>query len=526
MSWDIFSKSKIQYFLQKLKDKFVQKETGKGLSTNDYTTTDKNKVSKIDTTTTSISGNPISISGLKANQLAVNPIITLEPIQAGSGTPSPSNIRAISGYDKIEVLSCGKNIMPSFIDAIKSANSTITWNGNSFTANGTTVTLLDNGDNILSGVKLHGTCSSQFYFYLSRPGYNDMKDILKTGFSYTVSPASIQLSDNQTQSLVGTFTIPTTWNLSNCYVYFFVSAGQHENEIIYPMLRDTSASGTFEPYHKTTDLSESLGQTVYGLEHTVRTGKARSYLKALDMANMDWQYSSGLGLFYCYVSDIAQSNPLWCSCYNPITDVISEDYTISSRYGYYVENSAIILKDTRYTDATSLKSALTGQTVVYTVAPFFETTIQLTPHEIALSQGYNYISTNGTNISLAYHNGEMASLADVSQLGETLNALEDKVSANGAGTQVNLMTYNTSTNKYVCPSDGYITLSNAGASVGDYIIISVYGANDNAICGLRCDTPIASMITVQNLFVKRGMKCYVRATSSTGSFTALFTPLA
>ena len=120
----------------------------------------------------------------------------------------------------------------------------------------------------------------------------------------------------------------------------------------------------------------------------------------------------------------------------------------------------------------------------------------------------------------------MASLSDVSQLGETVNELGDKVSANDAGTQVNLMTYNTSTNKYVCPSDGYISLSNAGASVGDYIIMSVYGANDNTICGLRCDTPVASMVTTQSLFVKRGMKCYVRATSSTGSFAALFTPLA
>ena len=107
--------------------------------------------------------------------------------------------------------------------------------------------------------------------------------------------------------------------------------------------------------------------------------------------------------------------------------------------------------------------------------------------------------------------------------GKTQYYFEDD--KNGAGTQVNLMTYNTSTNKYVCPSDGYISLSNAGASVGDYIIMSVYGANDNLICGLRCDTSVASIVTVQNLFVKRGMKCYVRATSSTGSFTALFTPL-
>lgn len=66
---------------------------------------------RLDTTTTSASGNPISITGLKSNQLAVNPVITFEPIQAGSGDPSPSNVRAISGYDKIEVLSCGKNLL-------------------------------------------------------------------------------------------------------------------------------------------------------------------------------------------------------------------------------------------------------------------------------------------------------------------------------------------------------------------------------------------------------------------------------
>jgi hypothetical protein len=66
---------------------------------------------------------------------------------------------------------------------------------------------------------------------------------------------------------------------------------------------------------------------------------------------------------------------------------------------------------------------MSGVQLVYELATPF--TIQLTPHEIALSQGYNYISTNGTSISLAYHNGELASLADVSQLGETVNELGD-----------------------------------------------------------------------------------------------------
>ena len=50
MSWDILPKAKLQYLLTRLKevfDKKVDKETGKGLSTNDYTTTEKNKLAGI-----------------------------------------------------------------------------------------------------------------------------------------------------------------------------------------------------------------------------------------------------------------------------------------------------------------------------------------------------------------------------------------------------------------------------------------------------------------------------------------------
>lgn len=51
MSWDILPKGNLQYFLQKLKarlDLKVDKEVGKGLSTNDFTTTEKNKLAGIE----------------------------------------------------------------------------------------------------------------------------------------------------------------------------------------------------------------------------------------------------------------------------------------------------------------------------------------------------------------------------------------------------------------------------------------------------------------------------------------------
>ena len=229
--------------------------------------------------TTSISGNPISISGLKSNQLAVNPIITLEPIQAGSGTPSPTNIRAISGYDTIEVLS----------------------------ANGS----------------------------------------------------------------------------------------------------DPTAQG----YVKTTDLSESLGQTVYGGTLDVRTGKLTVDRKKIDLANQTWQ--SYAGMYYINMTDSIPSQ--------------GEGRIIAERYKTQIDNTD---DNTIYINRQKILFVkCSGETpqgiAVYELATPIE--IQLTPHEISLLKDYAYVSTNGTSIALDYHNGELASLADVSQLGETVNELGDSL---------------------------------------------------------------------------------------------------
>jgi len=507
----------------------VDKETGKGLSTNDYTTAEKNKVATIDNkadkvagatngnlaglngsgnptdsgisgdmTTTSATGNPISIADLKSAQIALNPVITFEPIQAGSGTPSPSNVRAISGYDKIEVLSCGVNVWDEeTVGGWLNADGSISSSTQGF-VNKNPIRVIPN---------------ATYYFY-SGADYSKI-------FFCVYNKAGEAVIARQKLSSGRTYTMP-----SNGYILYFMQADlgttyQNNISINYP-----STETSYIASHKTTDLSESLGQTMYGGTYDVRTGKFTVTMGIVDFADLTSWYRVNDHMFSANCNDKKSGiGNMVCSCFKYDADkgfTVGEGKISDSRGASYPKVIFIHPVDA-YSTADAAKTALTGQKIVYTLATPF--TIQLTPHEIALSQGYNYVSTNGTSISLAYHNGEVASLGDVEQLAETVNELGDKVSANDAGTQVNLMTYNTSTNKYVCSSDGYISLSNAGASVGDYIIMSVYGANDNLICGLRCDTSVASIVTVQNLFVKRGMKCYIRAKSSTGSFTALFTPL-
>ena len=221
-----------------------------------------------DKTTQSATGNPISISGLKSNQLAVNPIITLEPIQAGSGTPSPSNIRAISGYDKVEVLSCGKNILKITLDSLKSANISsqgASWSGNVCTIGSTVFTVLLDNNGDVSGIKVTGSAPSSGYvsFKLTFPTYQTLDKLgYEVGKTYTLSGCpsgggtstnfnlmwnsgnSSNITDNGNGAVFGVNTTNTYYLEIRIFSgYTIPSAGL----TFYPMTEEGTTKTTFEP---------------------------------------------------------------------------------------------------------------------------------------------------------------------------------------------------------------------------------------------------------------------------------------
>ena len=57
----------------------------------------------------SAEGNPVTCAPVEGYPLGVT--VTLEPVQAGEGEPSPENIRPISGRDAVSVTRCGKNLL-------------------------------------------------------------------------------------------------------------------------------------------------------------------------------------------------------------------------------------------------------------------------------------------------------------------------------------------------------------------------------------------------------------------------------
>lgn len=57
----------------------------------------------------SVSGNPVTCNPVEDYPLSA--VVSLEPKQAGSGDPSPENVRPITGRDSVQVTRCGKNLL-------------------------------------------------------------------------------------------------------------------------------------------------------------------------------------------------------------------------------------------------------------------------------------------------------------------------------------------------------------------------------------------------------------------------------
>lgn len=58
----------------------------------------------------SVSGNPVTCHPVEGYPLSA--VVTLKPKQAGTGDPSPDNVRPITGYDSLSLTRCGKNLCP------------------------------------------------------------------------------------------------------------------------------------------------------------------------------------------------------------------------------------------------------------------------------------------------------------------------------------------------------------------------------------------------------------------------------
>ena len=318
-----------------------------------------------------LNGNPIQ---LRTNNggLVQSCEVTFSPIQSGSGDPSPTNIRPISGRYSLVLNQCGKNLCP--IEYLGGTGSS-----NTFT--------LKAGSYSLS-FRLLGTAK-----------YSTSEISVRDGVSLNVP---IKVSGHSVgERLSNTFTLT-----SDTTVYLFNSnVNTDSNSKSCDQIQiELGSVSQYEEYITPTTHTATFSDTVYNGSYEFVSGKGTSNYVMVDLGDLDYSYVSENAYFYAIVPNI----------YVPSQSSERNKGLLSSQYRLAAGTSAnnmtngemlrasgrVYLKNTDYTDAETFKTAMSGVQLCYELAT--PTEITLTPEDIELLSGNNVLWTDGDSIEITY----------------------------------------------------------------------------------------------------------------------------
>ena len=130
---------------------------------------------------------------------------------------------------------------------------------------------------------------------------------------------------------------------------------------------------------------------------------------------------------------------------------------------------------------------------------------------------YTAKSAIASGATLSTSNLTAVSGGGLNKLNSDITSLNSKITAHTIGTYVDIIGYNSTSNKFTCPSDGYIRVK-SGTTNGNVIAVDVNGLDVWACC-------ITNDKSAYNvLFVRAGMQAYVYVNEGSGAY-ARFSPL-
>lgn len=235
--------------------------------------------------------------GLPLKQFVGN----IQPAQAGSGDPSPDNVRAIIGYDSLTVSRSAKNLIPYPYSV---GEQTVAGVAFTYGTDGSVMAVGTPTQNLYKA--LHGGFANN---KVPVPSY------MKKGASYTISSGidnptagnhfEVVFYDAEGTSTVyrdGSFTVPESAVYYGLFIRILQNFGA-VNETFYPMIRLASDTDeTFEPYNGATypvTFPTSAG-TVYG--GTLVVNSDGSGTLTVDRAGFDantktWAWGGGMYVY-------------------------------------------------------------------------------------------------------------------------------------------------------------------------------------------------------------------------------------
>lgn len=314
-----------------------------------------------------VTGNPINIT-----DAADAPIV--------SGTVEFEPIQDLHGYDHPWAGGNGKNLLPMMMSNIKTYNGGGTWNGNVYTYNGVTYTVLTDSDGNITGINCNGTASraTEFYVYTNQSNscpYNGM--LLNGCTNGSDSTYDLRISDittTSTKQTTGSGEIIDVTSTGQWRCSIMIRQGYTaSNLIFYPMIRlVTETDATFEPYSNICPITGYDDCEVEVTDDTTSPTVTQTYTIDLDGTRYG-------GKVY------------------PVTGKLTDSMGHIASYAGETIGEPWLSDRDEYVAGTT---PTTGAEVVYTLATPLE--VQLSPQQIRTLEGTNNITTNMTGMTLEY----------------------------------------------------------------------------------------------------------------------------
>lgn len=209
------------------------------------------------------SGNPVVCYPVAGYPLGVK--ASWEPVQEGSGTPSPENIRPIKGLGSVTVTRCGENLLNIKLTNQMAGNTTATEDGGWITINGTA-----DGGNLFLRIN-----------FVLRPGMYTAK--LFGGTSIEGDNALIWIYGGTIAATLVSKKITTTISVNetttvNVYLHLNKTVTFSSEQFAVALVPGSTPPTTYTPYIGQTN-TLTLPETVYGGEVDAVTGDGKETWK-------------------------------------------------------------------------------------------------------------------------------------------------------------------------------------------------------------------------------------------------------
>ena len=340
--------------------------------------------------------------------------VQIEPVQAGSGDPSPSNVRTITGWTKATINRTALNLLKPMLTEAK-------------TVRGVTFTPHEDGSITGSGTSTNSINGSYIKFGVVnlKGGYDYWAGIFVQPTGTTGDFPNLQLANDVTNSAIyriknGGYNYSIDADRTVRLNPMGSSSTNFDNTVFYPMFSIKSQGTEFEPYKGNVyeiEFPDEAG-TVYGGELTVNedgTGTLTVDRKGVTLnGSEEWtMYASGKFFVPCTsgATDAVDTRSYYISnkyLFAGTGDSKSSVVTVDQRFYGQLSHGRIWVYDSSFTtlDAWETELATTPLTCVYPLAT--PVVYQLTAEQVqtllfSTLKGMNNVWADTGDISLEYN---------------------------------------------------------------------------------------------------------------------------